>query len=90
MGLAPYGNPRFVKDIYKLIDVKDDGTFRLDQSYFNYSTGLTMTNKKFSKLFGKNPRNPKSEDITQFHMDIAVVYSTSDRGNNDKIGNFYT
>ena len=70
MGLAPYGNPRFVKDIYKLIDVKDDGTFRLDQSYFNYSTGLTMTNKKFSKLFGKNPRNPKSEDITQFHMDI--------------------
>ena len=72
MGLAPYGNPRFVKDIYKLIDVKDDGTFRLDQSYFNYSTGLTMTNKKFSKLFGKNPRNPKSEDITQFHMDIAA------------------
>ncbi len=72
MGLAPYGNPRFVKDIYKLIDVKDDGTFRLDQSYFNYSTGLTMTSKKFSKLFGKNPRNPKSEDITQFHMDIAA------------------
>ena len=72
MGLAPYGSPRFVKDIYKLIDVKDDGTFRLDQSYFNYSTGLTMTNKKFSKLFGKNPRNPKSEDITQFHMDIAA------------------
>ncbi len=72
MGLAPYGNPRFVKDIYKLIDVKDDGTFRLDQSYFNYSTGLTMTNKKFSKLFGNNPRNPKSEDITQFHMDIAA------------------
>ena len=59
MGLAPYGKPNFVKDIYKLIDVKKDGTFRLDQSYFNYTTGLTMTNKKFDKLFGKKPRDLK-------------------------------
>ena len=72
MGLAPYGKPNFVKDIYKLIDVKKDGTFRLDQSYFNYATGLTMTNKKFDKLFGKKPRDPKNEKLTQFHMDIAA------------------
>ena len=49
-----------------------------------------MTNKKFSKLFGKNPRNPKSEDITQFHMDIAASIQQVTEGNNDKIGNFYT
>ena len=72
MGLAPYGKPNFVKDIYKLIDVKKDGTFRLDQSYFNYTTGLTMTNKKFDKLFGKKPRDSKTEKLTQFHMDIAA------------------
>ena len=72
MGLAPYGEPSFVKQIYELIDIKDDGTFRLDQSYFNYSTGLTMTNDKFNKLFGQKPRNSKLEKITQFHMDIAA------------------
>ena len=72
MGLAPYGRPNFVKEIYKLIDVKEDGTFRLDQSYFNYATGLTMTNKKFDKLFGRKPREPKNEKLTQFHMDIAA------------------
>ena len=72
MGLAPYGKPNFVRDIYKLIDVKKDGTFRLDQSYFNYATGLTMTNKKFDKLFGKKPRDSKTEKLTQFHMDIAA------------------
>tara|TARA_Y100001970_G_scaffold14099_1_gene15951 strand:+ start:1078 stop:2913 length:1836 start_codon:yes stop_codon:yes gene_type:complete len=71
MGLAPYGKPKFIDKIYKLIDIKEDGTFRLDQSYFNYATGLTMTNDKFHKLFGKKPRNSKSENLTQFHMDIA-------------------
>ena len=72
MGLAPYGKPNFIEKIYKLIDIKDDGTFRLDQNYFNYSTGLTMTNDKFNKLFGQKPRNPKFEKLTQFHMDIAA------------------
>ena len=71
MGLAPYGNPVYEDKIKKLIDIKDDGTFRLDQSYFNYATGLTMTNLKFNNLFGQQPRNPKNENITQFHMDIA-------------------
>lgn len=72
MGLAPYGNPIYQDKIKKLIDIKDDGTFRLDQKYFNYATGLTMTNKKFNNLFGKKPRDPKNEKITQFHMDIAA------------------
>ena len=73
MGLAPYGNPKYKDLIYdNLIDVKPDGTFRLDQSYFNYSTGLTMTNKKFDKLFNQKPRTPEKEKITQFHMDIAA------------------
>ena len=72
MGLAPYGDPKYIKEILKLIDIKDDGTFRLDQSYFNYATGLTMTNKKFDNLFGQKPRNPKTDKLTQFHMDIAA------------------
>ncbi len=76
MGLAPYGNPIYEDKIYKLIDIKDDGSFRLDQSYFNYSTGLTMTNDKFNKLFGEKPRNSKIEKITQFHMDIAASIQT--------------
>ena len=71
MGLAPYGNPIYEDKIKKLIDIKDDGTFRLDQSYFNYATGLTMTNEKFNNLFGNKPRDPKNEKISQFHMDIA-------------------
>ena len=71
MGLAPYGNPIYEDKIKKLIDIKEDGTFRLDQKYFNYATGLTMTNEKFNNLFGQKPRNPKNEKITQFHMDIA-------------------
>ena len=71
MGLAPYGNPIYDDKIKKLIDIKDDGTFRLDQSYFNYATGLTMTNNKFNKLFDQKPRDPKKDKITQFHMDIA-------------------
>ena len=72
MGLAPYGNPIFENKIYQLIDVKEDGSFRLNQNYFNYATGLTMTNNKFHKLFGQKPRNPTEDDLTQFHMDIAA------------------
>ena len=71
MGLAPYGSPIYCDKIKKLIDIKEDGTFRLDQKYFNYATGLTMTNSKFDNLFGQKPRDPKNEKITQFHMDIA-------------------
>ena len=72
MGLAPYGLPKYenlIKD--NLIDIKEDGTFRLDQNFFNYTTGLTMTNEKFHNLFGQKPRNSNNEKITQFHMDIA-------------------
>jgi len=72
MGLAPYGKEIYVDKIKKLIDIKDDGTFRLDQKYFNYATGLTMTNDKFNNLFESKPRNPQNEKITQFHMDIAA------------------
>jgi len=72
MGLAPYGNPIYEDKVKQLVDLKEDGTFRLDQTYFNYATGLTMTNKKFDDLFGQKPRNPKNEKITQFHMDIAA------------------
>ena len=73
MGLAPYGNPKYVDKILdNLIDLKEDGTFMLDQKYFNYSTGLTMTNKNFDDLFGERPRKPETEKITQFHMDIAA------------------
>ena len=72
MGLAPYGNPKYTEQILKnLIDLKEDGTFMLDQKYFNYSTGLTMTNNHFDKLFGQPPRKPDTDKITQFHMDIA-------------------
>ncbi len=71
MGLAPYGSPIFKDKIKKIVDIKDDGSFRLDQKYFNYATGLTMTNDKFHKLFGQKPRDPKKDQITQFHMDIA-------------------
>tara|TARA_B100000886_G_C20419512_1_gene490828 strand:+ start:745 stop:2580 length:1836 start_codon:yes stop_codon:yes gene_type:complete len=72
MGLAPYGNPIYENKIKKLVDIKNDGTFRLNQKYFNYATGLTMTNEKFHILFGQKPRNPKKEKINQFHMDIAA------------------
>jgi len=73
MGLAPYGVPIYEDKIKNnLIDVKEDGSFHLDQSYFNYATGLTMTNKKFDILFGQKVRNPKREKLTQFHMDIAA------------------
>ena len=73
MGLAPYGEPKYTDIILKeLIDVKEDGSFRLNMKYFNYATGLTMTNDKFSKLFGHKVRDPKKELLTQFHMDIAA------------------
>ena len=72
MGLAPYGKPIY-KDliIENLIDLKQDGSFRLDMSYFNFATGLTMTNKKFENLFGHPVRKKEDELLTQFHMDIA-------------------
>ena len=73
MGLAPYGNPIFVDEIKKkLIDIKEDGSFRLNQDYFNYSTGLTMTNEKFNNIFGIKPRKNEIEPINQIHMDIAA------------------
>jgi carbamoyltransferase len=71
MGLAPYGEPKYVQTIYdELIDLKEDGSFRLNQKYFNYLTGLTMTNGAFSKLFGGPPREPESL-LTQREMDLA-------------------
>ena len=72
MGLAPYGEPSF-KDIIldNLIDVKKDGSFRLNMNYFNYATGLTMTNNKFAKLFNMERREPENK-LLQIHMDIAA------------------
>ena len=72
MGLAPYGKPIYENKIKQLIDIKDDGTFRLNQKYFDYATGLTMTNNKFNSLFGHKRRDPNKEKLTQFHMDIAA------------------
>ena len=72
MGLAPYGNSIYEDKIKQLMEIKEDGTFRLDQKYFNYATGLTMTNNKFNNLFGQKARDPQNEKITQFHMDIAA------------------
>ncbi|MFL2769442.1 MAG: carbamoyltransferase [Rhodospirillaceae bacterium] len=72
MGLAPFGQPRYTQIILdNLIDLKSDGTFRLDQSFFNYATGLTMTNSKFDSLFGGPPRKSESK-ITQREMDLAA------------------
>ncbi len=72
MGLAPYGEPKYVDLIFdKLIKVKDDGTFRLDMQYFNFATGLTMTNHHFDKLFGGPPRSAETE-IGQREMDLAA------------------
>ncbi|HLM12263.1 MAG TPA: carbamoyltransferase [Reyranella sp.] len=72
MGLAPYGEPKF-KDLIldKIVDLKEDGTFRLDQQYFDYCTGLRMTNEKFGELFGGKARKPE-ELLTQHHMDLAA------------------
>lgn len=80
MGLAPYGEPRYVdKILTHLMDLRDDGTFRLNMDYFNYATGLTMTDRKFDRLFGEPPRKPESK-LTQRHMDIAssIQYVTEE------------
>lgn len=72
MGLAPYGQPRYVDQILKhLLDLREDGSFRLDQSYFNYCQGLTMTSAKFARLFGGPPRQPESE-LTSREFDLAA------------------
>ena len=72
MGLAPYGEPKYVDTIKGgLIDIKEDGTFKLNMDYFNYATGLTMTNKAFSDLMGGPPRRPES-DVTEKEMDVAA------------------
>ncbi|MFZ9750079.1 MAG: carbamoyltransferase, partial [Vulcanococcus sp.] len=72
MGLAPYGEPRFVEQIKEhLIDIKPDGTFRLDLSYFKFHRGFRMTGRKFHKLFGRPPRKGETE-LSQFHMDLAA------------------
>jgi carbamoyltransferase len=71
MGLAPYGDPKYVDLIYKhLVDLREDGSFRLNQKYFNYLSGLTMTNEAFDELFGGPPRVPET-DLTQKEMDLA-------------------
>jgi len=72
MGLAPYGTPRYAQKFFDhLMDLKADGSFRLDQSYFDYCTGLTMTNQKFADLFGQPVRGPEQQ-LTDFHMDMAA------------------
>ncbi|HYE74893.1 MAG TPA: carbamoyltransferase, partial [Blastocatellia bacterium] len=72
MGLAPYGEPKYVRQIYDhLIELHDDGSFRLNQEFFNYCTGLTMTSEKFHQLFGGPPRKPESK-LTQKEMDLAA------------------
>jgi len=71
MGLAPYGQPKYVREIYEhLMDLKEDGSFRLNQEFFNYLTGLTMTSSKFERLFGGPARQPESK-LTQREMDLA-------------------
>ena len=73
MGLAPYGEPKYKNLIIeKLIDLKDDGSFKLNMKYFDYATGLSMINNNFSKLFKEPARNSNKTKLTQFHMDIAA------------------
>lgn len=73
MGLAPYGEAKYKDLIFEnIIDFKNDGSFRLDQSFFNYATGLTMISKKFVNLFGQPVRKSESDQLSQFHMDIAA------------------
>lgn len=71
MGLAPYGEPKYIEQFRELIIIKEDGSFKLNMSYFTYEWGLRMTGKKIEKLFGKPTRSPESE-LTQFHKDIAA------------------
>ncbi|MCP5062397.1 MAG: carbamoyltransferase [Ignavibacteriae bacterium] len=71
MGLAPYGEPKYVKQIYEnIIDLKDDGSFKMNMDFFDYATGLKMTNNKFTKIFDGSPRKSESE-LTQREMDLA-------------------
>jgi len=73
MGLAPYGEPKYSKIIKdNLIDIKKDGSFKINQKYFDYATGLTMINAKFERLFKQKKRDSKFQEINQFHMDIAA------------------
>lgn len=73
MGLAPYGEAKYADRIKKhIIDIKEDGSFRMDMSYFDYCTGLTMTNRKFAELFGRPARQKEDDELEQFHMDIAA------------------
>ena len=73
MGLAPYGTPKYKdKILNNLLDLKEDGSFRINMKYFNYATGLTMINNKFIDLFGQKIRSPEKDKLTQFHMDIAA------------------
>ena len=75
MGMAAYGEPKYKDLIYKhLIDVKEDGSFKMDMTYFDYNVGLTMTNKKFHTLFGGPPRKPEST-LTQKEMDILFIFN---------------
>ncbi len=71
MGLAPYGEPKYMDEFRKLIEIKDDGSFKLNMKYFNYESGLRMTGKKIEKLFGQPTRKGESE-LTQFHKDVAA------------------
>jgi carbamoyltransferase len=71
MGLAPYGEPKYTDVIFReLVDLKEDGSFRLNMKYFNYAVGLTMTNERFNRIFGRPPRKPESK-LTQSDMDLA-------------------
>ncbi len=73
MGLAPYGEPKYTQALLdNVIDLKPDGSFRLDQSYFDYCTGLRMTSEKFNRLFGRPARQPDKDLLDQFHMDMAA------------------
>ena len=73
MGLAPYGKPNYYNQILdNLIDIKNDGSFRLNQKFFNYATGLEMININFEKLFNQKKRINENEELTEFHADIAA------------------
>ncbi|NOZ57200.1 MAG: hypothetical protein GXO73_10495, partial [Calditrichaeota bacterium] len=71
MGLAPYGTPRYLAQMRELIDIRDDGSFRLNMRYFAYHVGLRMTNRRFERLFGR-PRRLPSEPLESFHQDVAA------------------
>ncbi len=81
MGLAPYGEPKYAQLILdKLIDLKDDGSFRLDMSYFDYCTGLTMTNEQFAELFGEPVRKPDKDLLTPVPHGSRGLDPGGDRG----------